>query len=154
MLINCVIPYLQQRNFLSEVVWMQYAAPHVGSSVKRLLTQHFTDRIIYHHFMFSGPPRSSDLTPMDFWRWEYQKSNVHASNPQTVSVSKMPSIVRFNSFLFTWHVLQYYPSLLHTKCHRVSGRTSRKFVKRKNIFYRFSAFYFLFLLFPPRLCLT
>ena len=63
------IPELQQQNALSEVVWMQNSAsPHVGSSVKRLLSQ-FGDRGIFLHFPLQWPPRSLDLTPMDFWLW-------------------------------------------------------------------------------------
>ena len=41
MLALYAIPELQRQTALSEVVWMQDGAPpHVGSSVKRLLSQH------------------------------------------------------------------------------------------------------------------
>ena len=59
--------------------------PHVGSSVKHLLSQQFGDRVISCHFQFLWPPRSPDLTPMDFWLWGYVKSKVYQFHPQTVS---------------------------------------------------------------------
>ena len=68
MLIHCAIPESQQQNVLSEVVWMQDIAPsHVVSSIKNLLCQRFSGRDISRHFPFLWPPRSPDLTPMDFW---------------------------------------------------------------------------------------
>ena len=53
MLIHYAIPELQRQNALSVVVLMQDGAPpHVGSSVKRLLSQQFSDGVISHHFLF------------------------------------------------------------------------------------------------------
>ena len=53
MLIHYAIPALQRQNVLSEVVLMQDGAPpHVGSSIKRLLSQQFDDRVISSHFPF------------------------------------------------------------------------------------------------------
>ena len=61
------------------------APPHVGSSVKYLLSQQFDDRIISRHFPFPWPARSPDLTPIDFWLWGFMKSKVYQFHPQTVS---------------------------------------------------------------------
>ena len=86
MLTRYAIPALQRQNALSEVVWMQDGAPpHIGSSVKRVLSQQFGDRVISRHFPFPWPPRSPDLTPMDFWLWGYLKSKVYQFRPQTAS---------------------------------------------------------------------
>ena len=64
---NYVIPVLLQRDALSDIIWMQDCAPpHIAGSVKRLLDQHFGDRIISRHYPFPWPARSPDLTPMDF----------------------------------------------------------------------------------------
>ena len=59
---------------------------HVGSLVKRLLSQHFGDRDLPSHFPFSWLTRSPNLTPMDFWLRGFVKSKVFY--PQTVSVLK------------------------------------------------------------------
>ena len=67
-LTHFAIPELQRQNSLSKGVWMQDSAPpHVGSSVKSLLSQRFGDKVISLHFPFPWPPRSPDLTSLDFW---------------------------------------------------------------------------------------
>ena len=68
MLQNYVIAELLQRNALNDIIWMQdNAPPHITKSVRRVLEQHFGDRIISSHFPFSWPLGSPDLTPMNFW---------------------------------------------------------------------------------------
>lgn len=86
MLKNYVLPELRRLNALNDIVWMQDGAPpHIARSVKRLLDQHFGDRIISRYYPFPWPARSPDLTPMDFWFWGYLKSRVYLCNPQTLS---------------------------------------------------------------------
>ncbi|GFX27592.1 hypothetical protein TNCV_4996471 [Trichonephila clavipes] len=55
---------LRRRNALNDIVWMQDGAPpHIARSVKRLLDQHFGDRIISRYYPFRGlrDPRSDAL---------------------------------------------------------------------------------------------
>ena len=67
-------------------MWTQDGAPpHVGSSVKHLLSQQLGDRVISRHFPFQWPPRSPDLTPMDLWLRVCVKSKVYQFHSQTVS---------------------------------------------------------------------
>ena len=67
-------------------MWKQDGTPpHVGSSVKRLLSQQLGDRIISGHYPFPCPPRSPDLTLMDFWLWGHVKSKVYQFHLQAVS---------------------------------------------------------------------
>ena len=54
-------------------------------NVKRLLSQQFGNRGISCHFPFPWPPRSPDLTPLDFWLVGYMKSKVCQFHPLTVS---------------------------------------------------------------------
>lgn len=89
MLQNYVIPELQQRNVVNDIVWMQDGAPpHVATCVRQVLQQNFGDRVISRNFAVSWPPRSPDLTPMDFWFWGYLKSKVYTSNPRDLSELK------------------------------------------------------------------
>ena len=86
MLIHYAIPEYHRQNALSEAVWMQDGAPlRVGSSVKSLLSQQFGAVVTSHHLPFPWPPKSPDLTPMDFWLWGYMKSKVYEFYPQSVS---------------------------------------------------------------------
>lgn len=67
MLKNYVISELLQWNALNYIVWIQDGAPpHIAKSVRSVLKQHFSDRVISHHFPFPLPPRSIDLFPVDF----------------------------------------------------------------------------------------
>ena len=76
MLTDYAIPGLQKQDG---------APPHIGSSVKCLLSQQFGDRVISRHLTFPWPESSFYLTPMDFWLWKYVKSKVYQFYPQTVS---------------------------------------------------------------------
>ncbi|GFX58616.1 transposable element tc3 transposase [Trichonephila clavipes] len=55
MLKNYVLPELRRWNELNDIVWMQDGVPpHIARSVKRLLDQHFGDRIIPRYYPFRG----------------------------------------------------------------------------------------------------
>ncbi|GFW65053.1 hypothetical protein TNCV_393191 [Trichonephila clavipes] len=44
----------------------------------------FGDRLILHFGPVNWPPRSCDLTPLDYFLWGYVKSLVYADKPQTL----------------------------------------------------------------------
>ena len=55
---NYVIPEVQQRNVINDIVWMQDDAPsRIAISVRQVLQQHFGDSIIAINFAVSWPPR-------------------------------------------------------------------------------------------------
>ncbi|GBM57085.1 hypothetical protein AVEN_261426-1 [Araneus ventricosus] len=68
MLRDFVIPRLQQRSCLQDIIFMQDGLPHhIDRRVKQLLRQHFTDaRVISRHFPTAWPPCSPDVTPATF----------------------------------------------------------------------------------------
>ncbi|GFW03946.1 uncharacterized protein TNCV_2050621 [Trichonephila clavipes] len=47
-----------------------------------LLKNTFGDRLIAHFGSVNWPPRSCDLTPLDYFLWGYVKSLVYADKPQ------------------------------------------------------------------------
>ena len=131
------IPELQRQNALSEVVIMQDgASPRVGSSVKRLSSQQFGDGVISRHFLFPWPPRSSDLTAMDFLQWGYGESKVHQFHPQTVSDLKDATRTAIQEIPIA---LDTICSAIHhlpdAKCHCVWRRSCGKIVKHNKILY-------------------
>lgn len=88
-----VVPALQQRNALSVISFMKDGAPlHYANPVKRFLLRTFgKDRkvtVISGGCKIEWPPRSPDLTPVDFWVWGYLKSLVYRSNPSTLAELK------------------------------------------------------------------
>ncbi|GFV30964.1 DUF4817 domain-containing protein [Trichonephila clavipes] len=48
-----------------------------------LLKDTFGDRLISHFGPVNWPPRSCDLTPLDYFLWSFVISLVHADKPQT-----------------------------------------------------------------------
>ncbi|GFV27149.1 hypothetical protein TNCV_954831 [Trichonephila clavipes] len=62
-------------------------AQHVHSSSchNRFIERHaFGDRLISRFGPVNWPPRSCDLTPLDYFLWGYVKSLVYADKPQTL----------------------------------------------------------------------
>ncbi|GFX27791.1 putative transposable element [Trichonephila clavipes] len=49
-----------------------------------LLKDTFGDRLISRFGPVNWPPRSCDLTPLDYFLWGYVKSMVYADKPQTL----------------------------------------------------------------------
>ncbi|GFX20691.1 DUF4817 domain-containing protein [Trichonephila clavipes] len=64
-----VVPCLIQRGQISNVTFMQDGATsHTANPVKAFLIQTFgEDRIVSRRCRYPWPPRSPDLTPVDFW---------------------------------------------------------------------------------------
>ena len=57
--------------------------PHIRQSI-HLLREHFGEQIISHFGPVDWPPRSCDITPLNFFLWGYVKSKVYADNPASI----------------------------------------------------------------------
>ena len=49
-----------------------------------LLRRQFGEQLISRFGPVSWPPRSCDITPLDFFLWVYVKSKVYADKPATI----------------------------------------------------------------------
>ncbi|GFT63639.1 uncharacterized protein TNCV_870761 [Trichonephila clavipes] len=67
-------------------LWFQQdgATCHTARSTIDLLKDTFGDRLISRFGPVNWPPRSCDLTPLDYFLWGYVKSLVYADKPQTL----------------------------------------------------------------------
>lgn len=67
-------------------VWFQHdgAPPHKVSSVQQYLRDTFQQQVIGYGGCVEWPPRSPDLTPLDFFLWGYIKQRVYATPPPTL----------------------------------------------------------------------
>ncbi|GFV51277.1 DUF4817 domain-containing protein [Trichonephila clavipes] len=67
-------------------LWFQQdgATCHTARATIDLLKDTFGDRLISRFGPANWPPRSSDLTPLDYFLWVYVKSLVYADKPQTL----------------------------------------------------------------------
>ncbi|GFX12987.1 transposable element Tc3 transposase [Trichonephila clavipes] len=67
-------------------LWFQQdgATCHTARATIHLLKDTFGDRLISRFGPVNWPPRSCDLTPLDYFLWGYVKSLVYADKPQTL----------------------------------------------------------------------
>ncbi|GFX45428.1 transposable element Tc3 transposase [Trichonephila clavipes] len=67
-------------------LWFQQdgATCHIARATIDLLKETFGDRLISRFGPVNWPPRSCDLTPLDYFLWGYVKSLVYADKAQTL----------------------------------------------------------------------
>ncbi|GFY09495.1 DUF4817 domain-containing protein [Trichonephila clavipes] len=73
-------------NYDVQELWFQQdgATCHTARATIDLLKDTFDDRLISRFGPVNWPPRSCDLTPLDYFLWGYVKSLVYADKPQTL----------------------------------------------------------------------
>ncbi|GFU86526.1 transposable element Tc3 transposase [Trichonephila clavipes] len=84
MITNFFIPELNNHDV--QELWFQQdgATCHTARATIDLLKDTFGDRLISRFGPVNWPPRSCDLTPLDYFLWGYVKSLVYADTPQTL----------------------------------------------------------------------
>ncbi|GFS72017.1 putative transposable element [Trichonephila clavipes] len=84
MITNFFIPELNNHDV--QELWFQQdgATCHTARATIALLKDTFGDRLISRFGPVNWPPRSCDLTPLDYFLWVYVKSLVYADKPQTL----------------------------------------------------------------------
>ncbi|GFV42785.1 DUF4817 domain-containing protein [Trichonephila clavipes] len=84
MITNFFIPELNNHDV--QELWFQQdgATCHTARATIDLLKDTFGDHLISRFGPVNWPPRSCDLTPLDYFLWGYVKSLVYADKPQTL----------------------------------------------------------------------
>ncbi|GFW69385.1 uncharacterized protein TNCV_487341 [Trichonephila clavipes] len=84
MITNLFIPELNNHDV--QELWFQQdgATCHTARATIDLLKDAFGDRLISRFGPVNWPPRSCDLTPLDYFLWGYVMSLVYADKPQTL----------------------------------------------------------------------
>ncbi|GFV85803.1 uncharacterized protein TNCV_2004231 [Trichonephila clavipes] len=84
MITNFFIPELNNHDV--QELWFQQdgAICHTARATIDLLKDTFDDRLFSRFRPVNWPPRSCDLTPLDYFLWGYVKSLVYANKPQTL----------------------------------------------------------------------
>ncbi|GFW34669.1 integrase catalytic domain-containing protein [Trichonephila clavipes] len=79
-------PYFIENDEGHNELWFQQdgATCHTARATIDLLKDTFGDRLISRFGPVNWPPRSCDLTPLDYFLWGYVKSLVYADKPQTL----------------------------------------------------------------------
>ncbi|GFT81817.1 transposable element Tc3 transposase [Trichonephila clavipes] len=84
MITNFFIPELNNHDV--QELWFQQdgATCHTARATIDLLKDTLGDRLISRFGPVNWPPRSCDLTPLDYFLWGYVKSLVYVDKPQTL----------------------------------------------------------------------
>ncbi|GFU69719.1 uncharacterized protein TNCV_1221071 [Trichonephila clavipes] len=84
MITNFFIPELNNHDV--QELWFQQdgATCHTARATIDLLKDTFGDRLISRFEPVNWPPRSCDLTPLDYFLWGYVKSLIYADKRQTL----------------------------------------------------------------------
>ncbi|GFV94954.1 putative transposable element [Trichonephila clavipes] len=84
MITNFFFPELNNHDV--QELWFQQdgATCHTAHATIDLLKGTFGDRLISRFGPVNWPPRSCDLTPLDYFLWGYVQSLVYADKPQTL----------------------------------------------------------------------
>ncbi|GFX96676.1 transposable element Tc3 transposase [Trichonephila clavipes] len=84
MITNFFIPELNNHDV--QELWFQQdgATCHTARAAIDLLKDTFGDRLISRFGPVNWPPRSCDLTPLDYFLWGYVNSLVYVDKPQTL----------------------------------------------------------------------
>ncbi|GFU01527.1 putative transposable element [Trichonephila clavipes] len=83
MVINFLIPELNNHHVQELRFRQDGAACHTARAILDLLKDTFSDRLISRFGPVNWPPRSCDLTPLDYFLWGSVKSLVYVDKPQT-----------------------------------------------------------------------
>ena len=82
---NVIVPALKQRPDFNKLYFRQDGAPpHYATAVRNLLDETFPDKWIGRRGPIEFPPRSPDITPMDFFVWGVIKDSVYSRKPRSV----------------------------------------------------------------------
>jgi hypothetical protein len=79
MLQHHLMPQLQHKGKVKSVIFQHDGAPpHYSKQVRQFLAQKFPEeRVIGRGYGQRWPPRSPDLTPLDYWLWGVLKARVY-----------------------------------------------------------------------------
>ncbi|XP_050342348.1 uncharacterized protein LOC126768367 [Nymphalis io] len=90
MLQNFFAPALQDYSGFNQRTWFQQdgATCHTSNDSIAAVREIFGQKVISKRGDINWPPRSPDLSPMDFFLWGYLKSKVFNNNPQSIEELK------------------------------------------------------------------
>lgn len=84
MLVEYLWPELRNGDINNVFFQQDGATCHTSRETIDLLQQHFPGRVISRNANVNWPPRSCDLTPLDFFLWGHVKSLVYKNKPRTI----------------------------------------------------------------------
>ena len=88
------------------------APPHWGLRIRQFLNETFSDRWIERDGPISWPPRSPDISPLDFFLWGYVKNIVYRTKVLHITdlkqrISNAIAIINEAMLQRTWQEIEY-----------------------------------------------
>ena len=84
MVTDFFVPAIQKHG-LHDIWFQQDVAPSRTAGITRdLVRENFAEQFISRNGLACWAPRSCDITPLDFFLWEYVKSKVFADKPTSI----------------------------------------------------------------------
>ncbi|GFV70180.1 uncharacterized protein TNCV_2553241 [Trichonephila clavipes] len=109
MITNFFIPELNNHDV--QELWFQQDGTtcHTARATIDFLKDTFGDCLISHFGPVNWPPRSCDLTPLDYFLWGYVKSLVYADKPQTLdhledNIRRVIADIRHKCWKKSWKI--------------------------------------------------
>ena len=111
------MPEIEARNLHD--IWFQQdgAACHTAHETMDLLRNRFGEQFISRLGPVDWPPRSYDITPLDFYLWGYVKSKCFVDKPATIEAFKA-NITEVISEIPTEVHTYTYMRITHSQTHR------------------------------------
>ena len=100
-------------DFQPTIIFQQDGAPpHWGLRVRQFLNETFSHRWIGRDGPISWPPRSPDITPLDFFLWGYIKDIVYRTKVQDITdlkqrISNAIATIDEAMLQRTWQEIEY-----------------------------------------------
>jgi hypothetical protein len=117
MLQNEMWPEIADHSDIDSIFFQQDGAPpDYKLNVREWLDETFGGRWIGRRGLIEWPPRSPDMTPLDFWLWGYLKQLVYAHKPRTINELKQLIREKMNEIL---------PEMIAYVCESVTRRMQR-----------------------------
>ncbi|KAK9873071.1 hypothetical protein WA026_020802 [Henosepilachna vigintioctopunctata] len=81
---NLFLPQLTELNLVDMWFHQDGATCHTARETMDMLKDEFGEQLISRNGPVNWPPRSCDLTPLDYFLWGYVKSLVYVNRPNTI----------------------------------------------------------------------
>lgn len=102
--------YLDENIWLGRLsqLWFQQdgAPPHNARRVSEKLSEMFPGRVISNNGDVQWPPRSPDLSPLDFFLWGCMKDHIYKTVPANIEELRVRIITTLRSHVRRRHVLR------------------------------------------------
>lgn len=104
--LNHLFPNQTNRERPSDEIWYQQdgAPPHYGVDVRQYLNEIFPQRWVGRRGHIEWPPRSPDLSPLDYFLWGHLKSVAYKTKPQ--SLEELENRIRIAVQEISQHAIQ------------------------------------------------